>query len=67
MYRHRVILIALILLWPVTGEAQVYFAFDRAIYHTCYDGDTCMMSLPDTHPLFGEHIPVRLAGIDTPK
>ncbi|MEX5283819.1 MAG: thermonuclease family protein [Nitrospiraceae bacterium] len=26
-----------------------------------------MMSLPGIHPLFGDHIPVRLAGIDTPE
>lgn len=54
-------------LWSVPGHAQVYFDFDQAVYHTCYDGDTCMMSLPGIHPLFGDHIPVRLAGIDTPE
>ena len=37
------------------------------IYHTCYDGDTCMISIPGVHPLFGDHIPVRLLGIDTPE
>ncbi len=26
-----------------------------------------MFSLPGVHPLFGDHIPVRLAGIDTPE
>ena len=53
--------------WPSPGLGQVYFDFDQAVYHTCYDGDTCMMSLPGIHPLFGDHIPVRLAGIDTPE
>lgn len=61
------LVLVLISLWPVSGESQVYFDFDQAVYHTCYDGDTCMMSLPGIHPLFGDHISVRLAGIDTPE
>lgn len=61
------LVLAFALLWPVPGHGQVYFDFDQAVYHTCYDGDTCMMSLPGIHPLFGDHIPVRLAGIDTPE
>jgi len=66
----RVVFVTLTILgcmWPVSGQAQVNFDFDRAVYHTCYDGDTCMMSLPGIHPLFGDHLPVRLAGIDTPE
>lgn len=61
------VVLAIALLWPASGHGQVYFDFDQAVYHTCYDGDTCMMSLPGIHPLFGDHIPVRLAGIDTPE
>ncbi|MDI3467922.1 MAG: hypothetical protein OJF50_006743 [Nitrospira sp.] len=61
------ILFAIIFFRSVPAGAQVYFDFDQAVYHTCYDGDTCMMSLPGIHPLFGDHIPVRLAGIDTPE
>lgn len=30
-----------------------------------YDGDTISVSIPDTHPLLGEKISVRIAGIDT--
>lgn len=66
----RVVFVTLTIMgcmWPVSGQAQVYFDFDQAVYHTCYDGDTCMMSLPGIHPLFGDHLPVRLAGIDTPE
>lgn len=37
------------------------------IFHSCYDGDTCTMSLPGTHALFGDHISIRLDGIDTPE
>ena len=41
--------------------------FPNVTYHRCYDGDTCVVSLPDVHPLFGEKISVRIAGIDTPE
>jgi micrococcal nuclease len=67
MWRDLVILIALVLFWPVASEAHTGFEFDQALYHTCYDGDTCMLSLPGVHPLFGDHILVRFAGIDTPE
>ncbi len=61
------LVLAITLLSPTIAKGQVYFDFDQVVYHTCYDGDTCMMSLPGIHPLFGDHIPVRLAGIDTPE
>ena len=35
-------------------------------YRSCYDGDTCRFDIPKPHPFFGENIPVRLAGIDSP-
>ena len=42
--------------------------FEVAVFHGCYDGDTCTVSLPPGIPaLFGDHITVRLAGIDTPE
>lgn len=41
--------------------------FQVAVFHGCYDGDTCAVSLADLPPLFGDHITVRLAGIDTPE
>jgi endonuclease YncB( thermonuclease family) len=42
--------------------------FDVAVFHGCYDGDTCTVSLPASVPaLFGDHITIRLAGIDTPE
>jgi micrococcal nuclease len=42
--------------------------FQVAVFHGCYDGDTCTVSLPPGIPaLFGDHITVRLAGIDTPE
>ena len=42
--------------------------FKVAVFHGCYDGDTCTVSLSAGIPaLFGDHITVRLAGIDTPE
>jgi endonuclease YncB( thermonuclease family) len=41
--------------------------FPNVTYHRCYDGDTCTFTLPGIHPLFGEKISVRIAGIDTPE
>lgn len=37
--------------------------------HHCYDGDMCTVTLNDPFlpPVLGDHIPVRLAGIDTPE
>ena len=32
-----------------------------------YDGDTFKIDLPSQHPLFGDDISVRIAGIDTPE
>jgi len=53
------------ILQPV--QAQTTWDFGLVTYHTCYDGDTCMISIPGVPPLFGDHIPVRLLGIDTPE
>jgi len=32
-----------------------------------YDGDTIVVNIKDVHPLLGEEIAVRIAGIDTPE
>ncbi len=41
--------------------------FNNITYHRCYDGNTCTFTIPGVHPLFGENISVRIAGIDTPE
>ena len=41
--------------------------FDDLVFHSCYDGDTCTFTIRGVHPLLGEKIGVRLAGIDTPE
>lgn len=38
-----------------------------ATIHGCYDGDTCTISIPGLPGLFGDRLPLRLAGIDTPE
>ena len=41
--------------------------FVAVTVHDCYDGDTCTVTLPDLHPFFGDHIPIRVAGVNTPE
>ncbi|HNP80176.1 MAG TPA: thermonuclease family protein [Nitrospira sp.] len=43
--------------------------FIAVTVHDCYDGDTCTVTLSDGSlpAVLGEHLPVRLAGIDTPE
>jgi endonuclease YncB( thermonuclease family) len=54
------LLLALILI-PIPSFAA---DFSTVTYHRCYNGDTCTFTIPGVHPLFGEKISVRLAGID---
>ncbi len=42
-------------------------AFRCVQFHRNYDGDTVTVSIPSLPPLFGEKIPVRLFGIDSPE
>lgn len=63
----QVVSLLLWALFPTVGTAEAPSDFDEVVYHTCYDGDTCMVSLPGVHVFFGDHILVRLAGIDTPE
>ena len=32
-----------------------------------YDGDTVTINIPGIHPIFGHHMKIRIAGIDTPE
>ena len=57
------LLLALFLL-PIPALAA---DFNNVTFHCWYDGDTCMFTIPGVHPLFGEKISVRIAGIDTPE
>lgn len=46
---------------------QAHTPYGPATIHGCYDGDTCTITIPSLPPLFGERLPIRLAGIDTPE
>ncbi len=52
----RIVSLLLWLLSPTIGAAESPSDFGEVVYHTCYDGDTCMVSLPGIHALFGDHI-----------
>ncbi|MBF8273509.1 MAG: micrococcal nuclease-like nuclease [Magnetococcales bacterium] len=52
----------------LSGEGRrTYGDLEGAIYLGNYDGDTLRFDLPCVHPLFGENIPVRVRGVDTPE
>ncbi len=57
---------ALFLLSTLSVSALAY-DIPNVTYRSCYDGDTCRFDIPKPHPFFGENIPVRIAGIDTPE
>lgn len=63
----RRILLCLIFLYIIASVPVAAADFTNVTYHRCYDGDTCTFTLPGIHPLFGERINVRIAGIDTPE
>ena len=42
-------------------------AFHHVEWERCYDGDTSFFTIPNTHPLLGDKIGVRLARIDAPE
>ncbi|MDT7040825.1 hypothetical protein [Candidatus Nitronereus thalassa] len=58
-------LLAFIFLLP--SSALAGFDFDNVIYHTCYDGDTCTMTIPGVHPLLGKRVPIRLQPVQAPE
>lgn len=63
----RWIVLCLLIAVPVLANARTYGDLEGVQYHTCYDGDTCTFSLPGVHPLIGDHISVRVLGLDTPE
>lgn len=60
----KTLLFFIALLHPLGINAQDFL---NVTYHTCYDGDTCKVSIPDVPEVFGDHISIRLKGIDTPE
>jgi micrococcal nuclease len=41
--------------------------FNCVSYVKNYDADTITVNIPDVHPIIGDHISVRVAGIDAPE
>lgn len=64
-----------VMLWLWVIAVGILFApspthatdFLNVTYHHCYDGDTCTVTIPNVHPLFGEKIRVRINGVDAPE
>ena len=64
-------LVALVCVQGTTALAakkdSSYGNFTKVRFVRNYDGDTITVDLKGQHPLFGDDIPVRIAGIDTPE
>jgi len=63
-------LVVAFVLAPSIGAAKKqksYGDFKNVRFVKNYDGDTITVDLKDQHPLFGDDISVRVAGIDTPE
>ena len=52
---------------PSAFTKEDIFTLSRDQIVEVYDGDTFKIDLPSQHPLFGDDISVRVAGIDTPE
>ena len=63
-------LISLFLLFGTNTFAETNCTHDSETFRCVkyiknYDGDTVTVKIPNTHPLFGDDISVRIVGIDT--
>lgn len=63
--------VLVLLTMPAKAASEpVYYddiSLTRADLVSVYDGDTFKVTIPNTARLFGEEIPVRLRGLDTPE
>ena len=58
--------IAILLLCCFMTSVHAKDFFDIT-YHTCYDGDTCRVTIPSMPEVVGQHILVQIADIDAPE
>ena len=63
----RAFLLFIALFWTTGCAEQDLNNLSEITFHYCYDGDTCTISIPNVPKVFGDHISVRLSGIDTPE
>lgn len=55
------------LLAPQWGGEGTLKISQVVLFHGCHDGDTCTFTFPTLPPIFGERLPIRIAGVDTPE
>lgn len=41
--------------------------YTGVVFHRCENGDTCIITLPGVQPIFGNQVPLHLAGIKAPR
>ena len=64
----RLLAILLIFAMPVTAVAEKTFgSVTIAEVTSIYDGDTFRANIPDYPPIIGQHMGIRINGVDTPE
>jgi len=64
----RLLAILLIFAMPVTAIAdKAYGSVTIAEVTSIYDGDTFRANIPDYPPIIGQHMGIRINGVDTPE
>jgi len=65
---NRLLVLLLIFLMPVTALAdKTYGSVTIAEVTSIYDGDTFRANIPDFPPIIGQHMGIRINGVDTPE
>jgi endonuclease YncB( thermonuclease family) len=71
LYAYEITLAAFVVLMAVVMLAGICradgYRFADVVVESVIDGDTIRVSLPGVHPLWGDRVPVRINGIDTPE
>lgn len=66
MARFVLLLFGLVCMVTTLAHSK-YGNFTHIVFVRNYDGDTITVSIPNVHPIIGEKVNVRIAGIDTPE
>lgn len=65
---NHLLALLLIFLMPVTALAdKTYGSVTIAEVTSIYDGDTFRANIPDYPPIIGQHMGIRINGVDTPE
>jgi len=65
---NRVVAVFLICFMPVTALAEkTYGSVTISEVTSIYDGDTFRANIPDYPPIIGQHMGIRINGVDTPE